>query len=177
MASRPTQFSARFALVSPEGEAASWFDQLRSPVHRYLISVGLRPQEAEEVAQEVFLALFEHLLRGGGRENLRGWVFRVAHNLGLRQRSRRSIWASLEAFASSVTDPGPNPEQRTAASQRQRRLQAVVRALPEQDRYCLALRAEGLRYREIASALGISLGSVANSLARSFERLNRADGE
>jgi RNA polymerase sigma-70 factor (ECF subfamily) len=54
-------------------------------------------------------------------------------------------------------------------------LQAVLRALPEQDRCCLHLRAEGLRYREIASVLGISLGSVSIALARSLARMGRAD--
>jgi RNA polymerase sigma-70 factor, ECF subfamily len=51
----------------------------------------------------------------------------------------------------------------------------VVRAMPEQDQCCLSLRAEGLRYREIARVLGISLGSVANSLERTLSRLARAD--
>jgi len=59
--------------------------------------------------------------------------------------------------------------------QRQRRLLAVVRALPEQDRECLSLRAEGFRYREIAEILGISLGSVANAMARSLDKLSRVD--
>ena len=65
---------------------------------------------------------------------------------------------------------------RSAAKQRQSRLRSVVAALSEQDRCCLHLRAEGLRYREIAEVLGISLGSVAASLGRSLERLMRADG-
>jgi RNA polymerase sigma-70 factor (ECF subfamily) len=47
--------------------------------------------------------------------------------------------------------------------------------MPEADRNCLLLRAEGLRYREIADALGMSLGAVSKSIARSFEKLNRAD--
>jgi DNA-directed RNA polymerase specialized sigma24 family protein len=38
------------------------------------------------------------------------------------------------------------------------------------------LRAEGLQYREISHALGISLGTVANALARSLARLHRAEG-
>ncbi len=62
------------------------------------------------------------------------------------------------------------------SAQRQQRLRAVVRALPEQDRYCIHLRAEGLRYREIAEVLGMSLGGVASSLGRSLARLGRADG-
>jgi len=51
----------------------------------------------------------------------------------------------------------------------------VLQALPETDQQCLSLRAEGLRYREIAAVVGISLGSVAASLERSLDRLARAD--
>jgi len=51
----------------------------------------------------------------------------------------------------------------------------VIRALPARDRHCLFLRAEGLRYRDIAETLGMSLGGVAKSLARSVTRLMNAD--
>jgi RNA polymerase sigma-70 factor (ECF subfamily) len=84
---------------------------------------------------------------------------------------------SLHCDADAQADSALNPEQQAAAAQRQMRLQSLVRALPEQDRCCLALRAEGLRYREIAEILGISLGSVAGSLARSLHRIARADKE
>jgi len=47
--------------------------------------------------------------------------------------------------------------------------------LSEEDRNCLFLRAEGLRYREIAYVLGISLGAVSMSLTRSLTRIERAD--
>jgi len=75
----------------------------------------------------------------------------------------------------SVRDADLNPEEQVLSNQRQRRLLAVVLALPEQDRLCFSLRAEGLRYREIAEVLGISLGSVSVSLTRSLARLMRAD--
>jgi RNA polymerase sigma-70 factor (ECF subfamily) len=58
---------------------------------------------------------------------------------------------------------------------RHRLLVAIVRVLPETDRCCLYLRAEGLRYRDIAQALGISLGAVSLSLGRSLARLARAE--
>ena len=67
------------------------------------------------------------------------------------------------------------PEESLAARQRHQRLLAVVSALPEQDQWCLSLRAEGLRYREIAEVLGISLGSVAASLEKSLSRLTRSE--
>jgi len=73
-----------------------------------------------------------------------------------------------------AVDPSPNPEARLVNSQTQERLLAVLRALPEPARMCLSLRAEGLRYREIAQVLGMSLGAVSLSVARSLARLARA---
>ena len=162
-------------------EVTEFFDELRSPLLRYLLSFGLTAQDGEEVIQEVFLALFQHLRRGGPRTNLRGWIFRVAHNLGLRRcnanRAATKLFTpSRELTSGAPLDPGPTPEERWVSRQRQQRLLAVVQALPEQDRRCLYLRAEGLRYREITAVLGMSLGAVALSLGRSLARLSRADG-
>jgi RNA polymerase sigma-70 factor, ECF subfamily len=161
-----------------EDEVIRLFDQLRSLLLRYLFTLGLAPHDGEEVVQEVFLALFQHLRQGKPRGNLRGWVFRVAHNLGLKKRyssRERVIAPSDESLAERQPDPGLNPEEQMAVRQRQEDLLAVLRALPEQDRCCLHLRADGLRYREIAEVLGISLGAVAGSLERSLARLGRAD--
>ena len=99
---------------------------------------------------------------------MHGWVFRVAHNLGLKRREATRRFAEQEIDAH---DPAPDPEVQFANAQRQDRMLAVLRALAEQDRQCLYLRAEGLRYREIAKVLDMSLGAVANSLARSLARI------
>ncbi len=158
-------------------EVVALFDELREPLLRYLASFGLAFPDGEEVLQEVFLLLYQHLDRGKSRENLRGWLFRVAHNLGLkrRHRTRRDLEARAEPGVGDLAiEPGPNPEDQVVRSQTQRRLLAVVQALPEQDRRCLFLRAEGLRYREIAGILDMSLGAVSLSLARSLARIARS---
>jgi RNA polymerase sigma-70 factor, ECF subfamily len=159
-------------------EVAALFGQLRSPVLRYLLTFGLPVHDGEEIVQEVFLALFEHLRRGGDRSSLRGWIFRVAHNLALKQRMANQRQCAEPGFPSAErhSDPALNPEQQLALTQKKHKLRAVLRALPDIDQRCLSLRAEGLRYREIAEVLGISLGAVSMSLARSlsrFERVNR----
>jgi len=150
----------------------SFYDQFRDPLLRYLSSFGLVLQDREEVLQEVFLSLFQHLDRGKSRHNIRGWLFRVAHNLALKRRYRTRQY--LEAAAAEFAiDPAPNPEDQMVNRQTRDRLLAVVDALPEQDRRCLYLRAEGLRYREIAEILEMSLGAVSISLARSLARIAR----
>src|SRR5262250_1365267 len=69
-------------------EVVSLFDQLRDRLLRYVISFGLPVQDGEDIVQEVFLALFQHLRQGRSRKNLRAWTFRVAHNQALKRRSR-----------------------------------------------------------------------------------------
>ena len=158
-----------------EEEVVSLFDQMQDRLLRYLLSLGLPAPDGEEIVQEVFLALFQHLRRGKPRHNLRAWVFQVAHNLALKQRNAARRIQQKVAETDEAIDQSPNPEDQVVSHQRQGRLLGVLRALPEQDRRCLTLRAEGLNYREIAQVLGISLGAVSLSLGRSLARFARAD--
>lgn len=161
-------------------EVTSLYAEFRSPLMRYLVASRTPVEDAEEILQEVFLALFRHLRAGKPRHNLRGWVFRVAHNLMLkrRQSARAALRHEVPGGrfeADTRPDPAPGVDDELMERDRRQRLLAVVSALPERDRACLHLRAEGLRYREIADVMGVSLGTVAMSLARSLARLARAD--
>jgi RNA polymerase sigma-70 factor (ECF subfamily) len=161
-------------------EVLGLFDEFAPRLRRYVGSFGLGVEATEDVVQEVFLQLFRHLQLGRSRTNLRGWIFRVAHNLALKHRARTTRRQKTESawdgsLADLMVDPCANPEQQLAADRRRRRLHSVLLALPERDRQCLFLRAEGLRYREIAKALDISLGAVAKALTRAMTRLMNAD--
>ena len=168
----------RYSESMVEEKVIGLFDELRIPLLRYLAGFPLTLQDSEDVIQEVFLALFQSLRSGKSHQNVRGWLFRVAHNLALKKhlRSRKNIENAgpLMAVEERVADPAPSPEDQFAFHQVQKRLMSVVRAMPEQNRWCLYLRAEGLRYREIAEVLDISLGSVALYLERSLAHIARA---
>ena len=79
------------------------YDELRPPMGRYLSCVGLSRERAEDVIQETFLRLYRHLLAGRPEENLRAWIFRVAHNLAadLHKSDRRTVVDS-----DSLQEPG-----------------------------------------------------------------------
>ena len=162
-----------------EQEVLALFDLLRVRLLSYAVSFGLSVHDSEDVIQEVFLALFRHLQQGRSRENLTGWTFRVTHNLALNRRMANQSEGGLPqadpSEAERCRDFAPSPEEQILFRERQTRLRAVLSALPETDRCCLQLRAEGLKYREIAKVLEISLGSVAASVARSLARLERTD--
>jgi RNA polymerase sigma-70 factor (ECF subfamily) len=158
-------------------EVLSCFDRFRDPLLRYVCGFGIPVADAEDLVQEVFLALFRHLQRGGSRENVPGWLFRVGHNLALKQRTRQQrmlAYTRSLSFAGALADQVSDAERNLISAERRLRSAAVLRALPVRDRHCMHLYAEGLRYRDIARVLGISLGAVSKSLARAVARLQRA---
>jgi len=164
-----------------EAEVLELFDSLHDRLVGYLLRFDpLTAEDCEDVVQDAFLALFQHLQKGRSRENLSGWMFRVVHNFALKrlQGSRRSSRkvVAITAAARDPVDSALNPEDAYVRDETQMRLHAVVKALPAQDQRCLALRAEGLRYRDIAEVLGMSLGAVAKSLERSLARIARVAG-
>jgi RNA polymerase sigma-70 factor (ECF subfamily) len=160
--------------ASVQAEVLAQFDEFQRPLLRYVCSFGLGIGDAEDVVQDTFVALYRHLLRGKPRSNLQGWLFRVAHNLALKRRTRQRIEAArLTAVEDALSEPAAGQDQERALirQEQHRRAVAILRALPERDRHCLHLRAAGLRYREIARVLGISLGAVGKSMARAVGRL------
>lgn len=163
---------------SVQDDVLRTFDACAPVVRRYVRSCGIGPDEAEDIVQEAFVALFQHLRRGGPQTNLRGWVMQVGYRLALKHRryeGRKGRWQGpWHAEAAHVPDSAEGPEQACVARDDRQRLRAVLKALPERDRQCVYLRAEGLRYREIADVLGVSLGSVAKSLTRAVGRLTAA---
>lgn len=162
-----------------ESEILILFDALRVPLLRYAVSFGLSVTDGEDILQETFLALFDHLRKNRSQVNLRGWIFRVTHNLALKRRlHNRNQLALINADhyqPETYLSEELNPEQIAMLGERQAQLLMRYKALPENDRHCLQLRAEGLTYREIAHVMDVSLGTVSNSLARSLSRLMLSD--
>ena len=157
-------------------EVSGMFDELRQPLFRYFLCAGLSREDADEGIQETFLRLHRHLQKDGDRSNLRGWVFQVARNLARNQhksaRSRLSeaLDGNLER-SNAVPDPDGSPEDQAICNERMRRLHRSMETLTPQQRECLLLRASGLRYREIAEALGIGISSVGEMVQRAAARL------
>jgi RNA polymerase sigma-70 factor (ECF subfamily) len=159
------------------------FRELREPLGRYLVSLGVNPPEIEEVVQDVFLRLHRHLSSPlgaleSGEQNLPGWVFRVAQNL---VRDRRRAWHgrnmdSIEDCPEAAYSraKGESPEERVLHLEKVKRLRAALTGLPDQQRQCLHLRAEGLRYREIAATLGVSVTKVADLIREALAQIGRA---
>jgi RNA polymerase sigma-70 factor (ECF subfamily) len=164
--------------VTLQDRVAQLFEETRDDVYRYLLTLGLHPPRAQEAAQEVFLRLYITLRKGEQIENPRGWIFRVAHNYGLKVRARQSTEAAFDPeLEARLAAPAENPEQSLLERERLMLFHRAVENLSEQQRRCLFLRLEGLRYPEIAAALGISASAVGEFLRRAIARLKKVRDE
>jgi RNA polymerase sigma-70 factor (ECF subfamily) len=169
------QDRARSALQT---QVAQLFEECREDVYRYLLTLGLYPPRAQEATQEVFLRLYTSLKKGEEIQNPRGWIFRVAHNHGLKVRSRQATEESFEpGLEARLTAPSQNPEHEFLEREKMLRFHHAVEGLSEQQRRCLFLRMEGMRYPEIGSALGISASAVGEFLRRAMVRLRKVRDE
>jgi len=164
--------------VRMQDEVAQLFEEMREGVFRYTLSLGLYPPQAQEATQEVFLRLYTALKRAEPIQNRRAWVVRVAHNLALKLRTQQNAQAPFEPeIEARVADASLNPEQSLLERERMSRFHHAMENLSEQQRRCLHLRLEGLRYPEIASVLGISASAVGEFLRRAIVKLRKAAHE
>ena len=158
-------------------QVAQLFEESREDVYRYLLTLGLHPPQAQETVQEVFLRLYAELKKGEDIRNARAWVFRVAHNLGLKTRAKEGGVPFEAEMEASLASPERNPEQDLLDRERTVRFHQAVQGLSEQQRRCLSLRLEGLRYPEIGEVLGISASAVSEFLRRAIARLKKVGHE
>jgi RNA polymerase sigma-70 factor, ECF subfamily len=153
-------------------EATTLYRELRKPLLRYLVCLGLSSDEAQDVVQDAFLSLHRHLTAGGSKENIRGWLFRVAHN-GARNRQNRydrRFSAPIDPETDSAVDEA-TPEHAVLEKEKFLRLEMAMRQLTDAERECLFLRAGGLRYREIGEVLGIATSTVGDTVDRAVKKL------
>src|SRR5436305_4061294 len=79
-----------------QDQVAQLFEEARTDVYRYLLTLGVHPPQAQEATQESFLRLYATLKKGEEIQNPRAYIFRVAHNLGLKIRVRQSAQAPFD---------------------------------------------------------------------------------
>ncbi|MDZ4802456.1 MAG: sigma-70 family RNA polymerase sigma factor [Bryobacteraceae bacterium] len=156
------------------GQVVEAYEDAREDVYYYVLTLGVSPAQAQEVAQEVFLRLFTTLRRGEEILNVRGWVFRVAHNVALKMRAKEREYAVLDGDSDRWASRDASPESRAIDNQRQERIRRALEDLSPQQRQCLDLRVSGLRYREIAETVGIGTSTVNEFLRRAIAKLRKA---
>ncbi len=162
------------------------FDELflrhYAAVYRVLYGVVGDAQEAEDLAQETFTALYRQPPRLDGPDGLGGWLYRVAVNRAYNAlRSNQRLQRRLGQMEPEQKN---DPQDEYVRREERQRVRAALAELPERQGKLLLLRHAGLSYAQIAAVLEVAPGSIGTLLARAerafvaaYERMELAEHE
>jgi RNA polymerase sigma-70 factor (ECF subfamily) len=181
---------AEFIERLKRGEATA-FEELvaarSGEIYGLLFRMTENGDEARDLTQETFLRAFQSIGRFRGEADLRTWIYRIAINQARNRwrwwrRRRRDSTVSLEAtqgdagqtIMATLAESAANPEQQTLAHERESALRSALQKVKRAYRETVILRdIEGFSYEEIATTLGINVGTVKSRLARGRQELRQ----
>jgi RNA polymerase sigma factor (sigma-70 family) len=158
------------APAPPDDRLREWMARYGPPLRRYFRrSVG--PEEAEDLVQEVFLAM---QTRGtAGIDHIGRYVFRVAANvMAARNRPGAWRWSDHATLDELILADECSPERALIAKEALEDLLAGLKAAPPRAAQAFILhRFEQLSYEEIARRMGVSVKAVEMNVRRTMERI------
>ena len=158
----------------------------RSPLVNFLYRMVRNREQAEDLAQEVFLRVYRARADYVPSAKFTTWLFRIATNLALnslRDHRYQRLEVSLDAPVTSdveegeerpmdVADKHPNIEQHLVEDARKKLIRHAIEKLPEKQRAAVLLhKYQELDYGEIATILSCSESALKSLLFRAYEAL------
>ncbi len=129
-------------------------------------------EEARDATQEAFFKAYRSLRTFKPGSKFSTWIFAIVYHACCDRLARRKRYSNEEM--PERADGSPTPEQSAIAGDEARRLRAAIEALPEKYRTVITLyHLQGKQYDEIATVLGLPMGTVKTHLFRAKEQLRR----
>jgi RNA polymerase sigma-70 factor (ECF subfamily) len=120
--------------------------------------------DADDAAQEAFLAALEGLPRFDTRRPFGPWLMRIVSNAAIDRARRRAV-RHTEPLDEGLVDGGAAPDRSAERDELSARLRHVLSELPERQRLAVVLfDAEGYSHAEIAGILGVPVGTVRSDV-------------
>ena len=142
------------------------------------------PEDADELAQDVFISVYESLSHFREESELSTWIYRIAVNKSLdflRKKKRKKRFAQLSSLfgfdeekEEIVIPSESNPDQELESKERKQILDEAINILPENQQTAITLsKYEGFSNKEIASIMKVSLSSVESLIHRAKKNLHK----
>jgi RNA polymerase sigma-70 factor, ECF subfamily len=149
-------------------------DAYETRVYRLALRFTGHESDAEDVTQEIFLAVYRSIARFRGDSALGTWVYRVAmnHCLEYRRKKRLEHVPLDDSLMLASGDWRDDPMQTANKQELSARVEAAINSLSPVHRDVIVLHElQGLTYQEVAATLDVPVGTVKSRLSNAFRRL------
>jgi RNA polymerase sigma-70 factor (ECF subfamily) len=140
-------------------------------IRRIARSYESNAARAEELVQEIHVALWQALPRFRGEASLRTLVARIAHNRAISHVAREAREPRSVSLDETLHAADPTPEQQVTRQDLKTKLEAAVQRLPVSLKVAATLALEGFTPEEVAEVLGIGVSAASVRLHRAKEQL------
>jgi RNA polymerase sigma-70 factor (ECF subfamily) len=172
------------------GDRAAFRDfveQYKKKVYYLALDMAGNPVDAEDISQEVFLKVFRSFATFRKDAKLGSWLYRVTYNASIDHLRRKKLVPEPvgdEVLESRSRDgaglpsgASPDPALTAESSQLQARISKALEKVSPQEKAVFLLRHyDDLMLKDIASSLGLSIGSVKSYLFRAVRKLQKELG-
>lgn len=169
---------------SPNGESSArhvdadfeaLFYEFHAPLCTFAYRYVLSREVAEELVQEVFLHLWEHRERLPERSRAKPYLFRAVRNAAMSYLRHQGVVRRAEADTLTLFySARPTADADAHSAELAEALQRAIARLPERCRLVFTLsREQGMKYTEVAEALGISVKTVEMQMGRAYKALRQ----
>jgi len=152
------------------------FDEYAPALYKYLLRLGVGPQEADQAVGDVFARLLEKFSEGKGPQtNLRSYLFQIAYHLIVDNARANQRTAPLDVADSVQEDMKPVQAQTEDKMLLQTLSAAIVQELTEEQKNVIVLRfQEGFSLKETAEISGKNVNAVKALQNRAINKLREA---
>lgn len=146
-----------------------------APLMRFATIYTYSEPMAEDVLSDVFMKLWERRTLLHEVQNLRVYLYTAIKNTALNHRNRQAAFTDAEEEELGLAPTSaPDPENMFISAETIKRIQQIINQLPPRCKLIFQLaKEEGMRYKEIADILGISIKTIDNQLAIALNRIGK----
>lgn len=170
------EWQRRIGLYDDEAAYRELFLHFYKPLLKFAVSFVKSAETAEEVVSDVFISLWERRQQLENVNNLQVYLYVSVKNTSLKYllRQKKQSAITIDELSVELASPHQDPEQMLLTAEMLTRIEAAIDGLPPRCKIIFKLiREDGLKYKEIAEILNVSVKTIDNQLAVALAKIAR----
>lgn len=151
------------------------FKRYGNKIFQFALKLLKSDVDAENIVQDVFLSLFENRYKIEKCSSVKYYIYTITYNSAISQiRRKMNECRFIEYLKFIQTNDQPEPDQQLEYLELVEKLNEIVGSLPERQREIYLLhRQQGIKYKEIAAQMNISVNTVENQMSGAIKKIRQ----